>query len=206
MADKQAKLTAALRKRPSDDDDVPPPPLVPTRRPDEIKLRKSNLNGTASWEQCLALLELNLLHEYAACVETVTKMLTNITTNPSEPSTPHRARTPDELAQTPDGQVTEQLTRAGLALGRVPQDSRLEPRLRREGLLHEGRTRALRTGRLQGHGRGGLRLGLGLAWLALTPALTPTLTLTPPLTLALALALTPTLTLARRHERRAAAA
>ena len=91
MADKQAKLTAALRKRPSDDDDVPPPPLVPTRRPDEIKLRKSNLNGTTSWEQCLALLELNLLHEYAACVETVTKMLTNITTNPSEPSTPHRA-------------------------------------------------------------------------------------------------------------------
>mmetsp|Transcript_527 Transcript_527/g.1170 ORF Transcript_527/g.1170 Transcript_527/m.1170 type:complete len:275 (-) Transcript_527:95-919(-) len=85
MADKQAKLTAALRKRPSDDDDVPPPPLVPTRRPDEIKLRKSNLNGTTSWEQCLALLELNLLHEYAACVETVTKMLTNITTNPSEP-------------------------------------------------------------------------------------------------------------------------
>merc|ERR1740139_1305398 len=38
-----------------------------------------------SWEQCLALLELNLLHEYAACVETVTKMLTNITANPSEP-------------------------------------------------------------------------------------------------------------------------
>ena len=70
MADKQAKLTAALRKRPSDDDDdVPPPPLVPTRRPDEIKLRKSNLNGTTSWEQCLALLELNLLHEYAVCVE-----------------------------------------------------------------------------------------------------------------------------------------
>ena len=86
MADKQAKLTAALRKRPSDDDDdVPPPPLVPTRRPDEIKLRKSNLNGTTSWEQCLALLELNLLHEYAVCVETLTKMLTNITANPSEP-------------------------------------------------------------------------------------------------------------------------
>lgn len=86
MADKQAKLTAALRKRPSDDDDdVPPPPLVPTRRPEEIKLRKSNLNGTTSWEQCLALLELNLLHEYAVCVETLTKMLTNITANPSEP-------------------------------------------------------------------------------------------------------------------------
>ena len=86
MADKQAKLTAALRKRPSDDDDdVPPPPLVPTRRPEEIKLRKSNLNGTTSWEQCLALRELNLLHEYAVCVETLTKMLTNITANPSEP-------------------------------------------------------------------------------------------------------------------------
>ena len=85
MADKQAKLTAALRKRPSDDDVPPPPPLAPTRRPEEIKLRKSNLNGTTNWEQCLALLELNLLHEYAVCVETVTKMLTNITENPSEP-------------------------------------------------------------------------------------------------------------------------
>ena len=83
MSDKQAKLAAALRKRPSDDD--VPPPLVPTRGPEEVKLRKSNLKGTTSWEQCLALLELNLKHEYAVCVETVTKMLTNITSNPSEP-------------------------------------------------------------------------------------------------------------------------
>ena len=83
MTDKQAKMMAALRKRPSDDD--VPPPLVPTRGPEEVKLRKSNLKGTTSWEQCLALLELNLKHEYAVCVETVTKMLTNITSNPSEP-------------------------------------------------------------------------------------------------------------------------
>jgi len=83
MSDKQAKLATALRKRPSDDD--VPPPLVPTRGPEEVKLRKSNLKGTTSWEQCLALLELNLKHEYAVCVETVTKMLTNITSNPSEP-------------------------------------------------------------------------------------------------------------------------
>ena len=83
MSDKQAKLAAALRKRPSDDD--VPPPLVPTRGPEEVKLRKSNLKGTTSWEQCLALLELNLKHEYDVCVETVTKMLTNITSNPSEP-------------------------------------------------------------------------------------------------------------------------
>ena len=83
MADKQAKLAAALRKRPSDDDVTPP--LDPTRGPEEVKLRKSNLQGTTSWEQCLALLELNLKHEYAVCVETVTKMLTNITSNPSEP-------------------------------------------------------------------------------------------------------------------------
>ena len=83
MSDKQAKLAAALRKRPSDDD--VPPPLVPTRGPEEVKLRKSNLKGTTTWEQCLALLELNLKHEYAVCVETVTKMLTNITSNPSEP-------------------------------------------------------------------------------------------------------------------------
>ena len=85
MADKQAKLTAALRKRPSDDD-VPPPPLIPSEpNAGTIKLRKSNLLGVTSWEQCLALLELNLLHEYGACVETVTKMLTNIITNPAEP-------------------------------------------------------------------------------------------------------------------------
>ena len=83
MSDKQAKLATALRKRPSDDD--VPPPLVPTRGPEEVKLRKSNLKGTTSWEQCLALLELNLKHEYAVCVKTVTQMLTNITSNPSEP-------------------------------------------------------------------------------------------------------------------------
>ena len=81
-ADKQA-AGGRTRKRPSDDD--VPPPLVPTRGPEEVKLRKSNLKGTTSWEQCLALLELNLKHEYAVCVETVTKMLTNITSNPSEP-------------------------------------------------------------------------------------------------------------------------
>ena len=86
MADKQAKLLAALKKRPSED---APPPLAPAEpgasdAPGTLKLRKSNLLGVVTWEQALEQLALNGQHDYTTCVETLTKMLNNVVANPSE--------------------------------------------------------------------------------------------------------------------------
>ena len=89
MADKQAKLMAALKKRPNDDE-VPPPPLTPaepssSNQSSTLKLRKSNLFGIVTWEECLEQLSLNGIHDYTTCVETVSKMMGNVLANPSEP-------------------------------------------------------------------------------------------------------------------------
>ena len=89
MADKQAKLLAALRKRPSDSD-VPPPPLAPadpggSTDSSTLKLRKSNLLGVVTWEQALEQLALNGAHDWTSLSETLTKMLGNVVANPAEP-------------------------------------------------------------------------------------------------------------------------
>ena len=88
MSDKQAKLLAALRKRPSDSD-VPAPPLVPAEPGGStdsgtLKLRKSNLLGVVTWEQALKQLALNGAHDWASLSETLTKMLGNVVANPAE--------------------------------------------------------------------------------------------------------------------------
>lgn len=87
--DKQAKLAAALKKRPSDDDyDSRPPPAQPTAESasaSQLKLRKSNLLGTVTWEDCMAQLDLNGKHDYEQCVETLRTMIGNVVANPAEP-------------------------------------------------------------------------------------------------------------------------
>ena len=89
MSDKQAKLLAALRKRPSDGD-VPAPPLAPAEPGGStdsgtLKLRKSNLLGVVTWEQALEQLALNGAHDWTSLSETLTKMLGNVVANPAEP-------------------------------------------------------------------------------------------------------------------------
>ena len=83
---KSALLAKALRK---DDDDaprpLPPTPAEPTSQQGLMKLRKSNLLGAATWEDCLVQLALNGKNEYASCTETITKMLGNILATPLEP-------------------------------------------------------------------------------------------------------------------------
>lgn len=87
--DKHAKLAAALKKRPSDDDyDSRPPPPQPTAgsaSASQLKLRKSNLLGVVTWEDCLAQLDVNGKHDFEQCVETLKKMLGNVLANPAEP-------------------------------------------------------------------------------------------------------------------------
>ena len=83
----QAKLMAALKKK-RDDEDVPPPPLAPiepTADRDALKLRKSNLLGTVTWEAAAEKLELNNKHEFEGLSSTVHKMFGNVLSNPSEP-------------------------------------------------------------------------------------------------------------------------
>lgn len=87
--DKQAKLMAALKKRPSDEAPAPPP-LTPSEpggssNQSTLKLRKSNLLGVVTWDECLEQLSLNSMHDYSTCVETVTKMLGNVIAKPDEP-------------------------------------------------------------------------------------------------------------------------
>ena len=88
MADKQAKLAAALKKRPSDADyDSRPPPPQPTAESasaSQLKLRKSNLLGVVTWEECMAQLDVNGKHDLEQCVETLKKMLGNVLANPAE--------------------------------------------------------------------------------------------------------------------------
>lgn len=83
----QAKLAAALKKK-ADDDDVPPPPLAPIAPEadrDTLKLRKSNLLGTFTWEVTAERLALNNKHEFTALMATVQKMFGNVLANPTEP-------------------------------------------------------------------------------------------------------------------------
>ena len=80
---------ASSRLRKDDDDDQPrAPPLPPsgeTASQSQLKLRKSNLHGAVTWDDVLAKLELNTKYEYATCVETMQKMLSNVVSNPHEP-------------------------------------------------------------------------------------------------------------------------
>jgi len=83
----QAKLAAALKKKP-DDDDAPRPALpstVPTSDRDTLKLRKGNLLGTATWEEMSEKLALNGKHDFTNLSETVAKMFGNVLANPQEP-------------------------------------------------------------------------------------------------------------------------
>ena len=83
----QAKLAAALKKK-ADDDDVPAPPLAPiapSADRDTLKLRKSNLLGTTTWEAVAEKLALSNKHEYKEMMATVQKMFGNVLANPTEP-------------------------------------------------------------------------------------------------------------------------
>lgn len=83
----QAKLLAALKKKP-DDDDAPRPvltPIAPTSDDREtVKLRKGNLLGVVTWEQAIEKLQLNLKHDFAELAATVHKMFGNVLANPGE--------------------------------------------------------------------------------------------------------------------------
>jgi len=82
-----AKLAAALKRRP-DDDDTLPPPLPPSQGPadrDVLKLRKSNLLGTSTWEVLPEKLAFNGKNDFAELHATVGKMFNNVLANPSEP-------------------------------------------------------------------------------------------------------------------------
>ena len=83
----QAKLMAALKKN-ADDDDAPKPdltPIVPTSDDRQaVKLRKTNLLGTVTWEQAIEKLQLNLKHDFAELAATVQKMFGNVLANPGE--------------------------------------------------------------------------------------------------------------------------
>ena len=82
----QAKLAAALRKKPEDGEERPAAPAAPSETQQGImKLKKSNLLGVVTWEEMLEKLELNGRNEYTVLSETVTKMLNNVINNPGEP-------------------------------------------------------------------------------------------------------------------------
>mmetsp|Transcript_30999 Transcript_30999/g.51386 ORF Transcript_30999/g.51386 Transcript_30999/m.51386 type:complete len:277 (+) Transcript_30999:33-863(+) len=84
----QAKLLAALRKNADDENDtprLPGPASEPVADQGVLKLRKSNLLGTVTWEQALEKLDLNGKHDHAECTATIAKMFGNVLANPSEP-------------------------------------------------------------------------------------------------------------------------
>ena len=87
MADKQAKLAAALKKR-ADTDDLPrpeqPAPSAPADR-ETLKLRKGSLLNVATWEGLADKLEVNGKHDAANLHETVGKLFGNVLANPTEP-------------------------------------------------------------------------------------------------------------------------
>mmetsp|Transcript_14181 Transcript_14181/g.28542 ORF Transcript_14181/g.28542 Transcript_14181/m.28542 type:complete len:276 (-) Transcript_14181:58-885(-) len=83
---KSALLAKALRK--DDDDALRPPPPAPSESTSQqglMKLRKSNLLGAVTWEDCISQLEQNGNNDYTECTKTITKMLSNVLTNPTEP-------------------------------------------------------------------------------------------------------------------------
>ena len=66
----QGKLMKALRK---DDDDAPRPelaPSAPTSDMGTLKLKKSSLMGTTSWEDVASKLEANGKHDWEVCWST----------------------------------------------------------------------------------------------------------------------------------------
>lgn len=86
MADKQAKLMAALKKK-ADDAEAPPPPLAdskPTAQMGKMQF-KNSLRGGVTWEQIVEKLDANTKHDFATCSETLNKMFGNVLGNPTEP-------------------------------------------------------------------------------------------------------------------------
>ena len=83
----QAKLLAALKKKP-DEDDAPRPelaPIEPTADRDQLKLRKGNVRGGSTWEAALEKMAYNNKHDFAQLMATVEKMYTNVMREPANP-------------------------------------------------------------------------------------------------------------------------
>jgi hypothetical protein len=83
----QAKLMAGLKKK-AEDDDAPRPQLAPSEPTADmgtLKLRKSTLTGAITWEAMVEKLDLNTKHAFDTMSATLTKMLTSVCDNPTEP-------------------------------------------------------------------------------------------------------------------------
>jgi hypothetical protein len=81
----QAKLLAALKKKP-DDEDAPRPemaPIAPTADRDQLKMRKGNLRSGSSWDGALEKIEYNNKHDFMQLLATVEKMYTNVMGEPA---------------------------------------------------------------------------------------------------------------------------